>query len=314
MAIGILLAISIWLMIIIGFFCLVAVGLVFVHSFFNMGNEDGVIKASEVNKDGPIKTALLWVYTLWAVGTFILGLFGALIVEFLTIPWKGGEGDKILNRYINLWGRVWAFINGIRCKVIEEEPLDSKGRYMFTPNHTSYGDIIILAAALRHPFTALAMHEVLSIALLSRLFKRICVMVDRSDKDSRRKSVADMRMKTNKGVSAVIFPEGTFNDATKELTTHFHTGAFRIAIALQLAVVPIAIISARDLMTDNKLPLRPCSITAVFAKPIETRGMDMDDVPALRDRTQLVINKIVLEKDPIYENFLEDRQETLPAT
>ena len=74
--------------------------------------------------------------------------------------------------------------------------------------------------------------ELLNIPVFGWILRSVAVLVDRSNPESRRKSVERLNKIFKRGISVIIFPEGTTNKTDKPLTP-FYDGAFRIAIENQ---------------------------------------------------------------------------------
>ena len=83
-----------------------------------------------------------------------------------------------------------------------------------------------------------------------------------------------------RGVSVWIFPEGTRNRGAAHMLP-FKKGAFHLAIAAQVPIVPIVqqhVLSYFDLW---RLRFRTGPVTVRVLDPIPTIGMRMADVPKL---------------------------------
>jgi 1-acyl-sn-glycerol-3-phosphate acyltransferase len=66
---------------------------------------------------------------------------------------------------------------------------------------------------------------------------------------------------------------------------------FRIAIELGVPVVPVAVTGLYEVLHKGSLVIRPGHEITVFVdEPIETRGLGLDDVAALRDRVRAAIS------------------------
>ena len=243
----------------------------------------------------------IWLYTAWAL--FVFGIFLAFALpwaRFTALWWGERRGLPYLLRYCQFWAKTWAWLIGLRFVVRNRELLDPKQQYVFVPNHTANGDTFVMIAALNHVFTALGKKEVGGMPLMGYLFRRVCVLVDRKDTADRRRSVEELKKRAGYGVSVLLFPEGTFPSQPDVLLLPFHSGAFRVAIELQLPIVPIVLTNARQMFSNNKLPLRPCTITCIYTPPIDTAGMGEADIPLLKEQVYQRIAAMVLEHEPLF--------------
>ncbi len=246
---------------------------------------------------------LRYLYSMWAAFLFAaVVLFICVPVAFITSLWSY-KGLKYLMKATQISSKIWAFGTGVKYDVVGKEKLDRSQNYIFTPNHTSYGDVVILAAALNHAFNVLGKIEVKNMPLMGYLFRRTTVFVDRSNEESRRKSVMNLKERAENAISLLIFPEGTFSRPENEVMLPFYSGAFRIAIDLKMPIVPVAIVGARNLFTNDALPLRPCRITCVYADPIETKYLTKEDTNELKNRVYSTIENLLINLDPVYQKY-----------
>jgi len=251
-----------------------------------------------------------YLYSIWGALLFALAVLIAVPITFIGLH-TGDKGLRFRHAYYRYVMKLWGILMFVKYNIIGEECLEKDKQYVFASNHTSYGDIPIVAGTLSHKFVALAKKEASKLPVIGYLFKAICVLVDRKDKDSRKNSVIELKKRAKQGLSLLVFPEGTFSKVENGPLLPFHTGAFRLAIELQQPIVPIALIGTRSLFTDNKFPLRPCTITFMYCPPIETKGLVLDDAHDLKDKVYAQIEKMLLENDPIYHDFLVAREQQL---
>ncbi|MGB1207275.1 MAG: lysophospholipid acyltransferase family protein [Chitinophagales bacterium] len=253
-------------------------------------------------------TFFRYLYSIWGALLFAIAVIIAVPITFVGLH-TGDIGTRFRHAYYRYAMKLWGILTFVKYNIVGEEHLEADKNYVFASNHTSYGDVPIVAATLSHKFVALAKKEAGDIPVMGYLFKALCVLVDRKDKESRKNSVIELKKRAAKGLSLLVFPEGTFSDAKREVILPFHTGAFRLAIELQQPVVPIALVGTRSLFTNDKLPLRPCTITMIYGEPISIEGLTLDDAHTLRDQVFEQIENTLLENDPIYHDFLMARQQ-----
>ena len=246
---------------------------------------------------------LRYLYTFWAGFWFALLAIIGHPIYFLLSLFLGEKAIRYQLGYNWLWVTIWGFLVGIRYKTINGDVIDPKRAYILAPNHTGLADTIIACKAVNTYFSPLAKIELKKNPLMGYLFAKTCVFVDRSDKDSRRKSVVQVIEKAKKNVSVLIFPEGTRNKSTEKPLLSFHSGAFRIAIETQLPIAPCVFIGTRQMMPNDKMPMRPTTITAIFAEPIETKGMTQKDAGALKQRVYEIMEKLLIDNDPTFAHL-----------
>ena len=123
-------------------------------------------------------------------------------------------------------GRYLVSIDFYLDKKIYEAPHDKKKPYIFVSNHISYLDAAILVKAFRQPVRPLGKVEMSKVPVFGFIYKNAIVTVDRSNPENRAKSVRIFKSIISKGISVLVFPEGTFN-MTNQPLKEFYDGAFR---------------------------------------------------------------------------------------
>ena len=96
---------------------------------------------------------------------------------------------------------------------------------------------------------------------------KVAIWVDRTDAESRRKSINQLVIFLNQGISAVVAPEGTRN-ASEAVLLPFKSGAFRLSAETGIPILPIAVIGANKVMKKGSFLLRPGKVNIYFSKPI----------------------------------------------
>ncbi|MGB1240955.1 MAG: lysophospholipid acyltransferase family protein [Chitinophagales bacterium] len=242
-------------------------------------------------------TLLRYLHSLYSI--IIFGIFALIAIPFYFIGF-GVFGQKIASSimaYNRLWVRTWGFLSGVRYRSVNEEYVDAKKAYVYVANHRAIADIFVVAAVIPGNFNPLMKAEAGRYPIMGYLFHQFCVMVDRKSMESRQKSLLALRERVKRGNSILIFPEGTRNRSKDIPLTPFHSGAFRVAIDLQIPVVPITFLGTRDVFPGNKLPIHPATITCVFGKPIETKGLESRDLKGLKAESFKVIEETLLNQE-----------------
>jgi 1-acyl-sn-glycerol-3-phosphate acyltransferase len=235
-------------------------------------------------------------YTAYALAWFLFMMVVAAPFVFLAACLGRIRGGNLINRILRVWSSAWFGVVGIRHRNIYRYRPDESRRYIFVLNHISYIDVAIAVDAIRQPFRALGKMEVKSIPLLGWIYRIFVIMVDRKDPADRARSLADMRRFLDRGISILIFPEGTFNETGGPLK-RFYDGAFRIAIETGTPIVPVVLLDPWERMHHRHLfSLTPGPSRAVFLEPFGVEGLTLDDVAALREQVYRAMERCFLEK------------------
>lgn len=246
---------------------------------------------------------LKYLYTVWSLFTFTFFMLLAVPVFTFSPLLFGKHSLKITLSYYKFWLKYWGLLTATDYKVQGREKLDIDQQYMFVVNHTSTADAFAINVAIQHLFTFLAKIEISRFPIMGYLIKQGgAVFVDRENQESRLKSMDEMRQNVQKGISVLVFPEGTRNVKKDRPVQDFYSGAFQIAIELQLPVAPMIIIGAENFFTDENLPVHPTTIRCIFADPISTKGLSLEELPKIKAQTHHIMTELLYKHDPQYRS------------
>ena len=238
---------------------------------------------------------LQWIYCIYALLLFItimLVLFPFILIASLFGRITGGN---MIYRLCMLWGDLWFFFIFIFHRNHYEQPLDKNKQYIFVGNHISYLDAPLIVKTLRRPIRALGKTEMAKVPVFGYVYKYAVVRVDRSNADNRAKSVRNMKSILKKGISIVVFPEGTFN-LTGNPLKDFYDGAFRVAIDAQMPIKPFLFPDVYDRMNYHSLfSLTPGKNRAIFLEEIPVEGLTQKDLPLLKQKVYDLMDKKLRE-------------------
>jgi 1-acyl-sn-glycerol-3-phosphate acyltransferase len=143
------------------------------------------------------------------------------------------------------------------------------------------------------------------------IYRRAIVTVDRSSPGNRTKSVQILKSILRKGISVLVFPEGTFN-LTHQPLKEFYDGAFRVAIESNTPVKPVLFLDGYTRMPYEQLfSLSPGISRSVFLEEISTKGLTVNDVAILRKKVYQLMERKLIEykaswiKEPIKHDIVE---------
>ncbi len=167
--------------------------------------------------------------------------------------------------------------------------------YVLVCNHNSHLDIIVNALATPVPFQFLGKKEVEKMPLFGYIYKNICILIDRASKMSRARGFVEMGSALSRGMSIMIYPEGTRNKTGKPLK-EFFDGAFRLAIQSGRPIMVQTIVGSGKLANPHRmLDMRPGVLTCYWDGPISTEGMHSEDVEGLKEKVQGIMKEHLLE-------------------
>jgi len=227
---------------------------------------------------------LLFLYSLYAMILFIVLML--MVFPFVIIASFLGRirGGNLIFRICSVWADLWFPLIFIRHKKIYEVPHDKSRQYIFVTNHISYLDAAMLPVAYRQPVRALGKIELSRVPIFGFIYRNAIVTVDRSSPANRARSMQIMQSVIARGISVLVFPEGTFN-LTGQPLKDFYDGAFRLAIETKTPVKPVLFLDSFSRMHYSGLfRMTPGRSRIVYLDEIPVDGLTADDVPALRNK------------------------------
>jgi 1-acyl-sn-glycerol-3-phosphate acyltransferase len=221
------------------------------------------------------------IHTAYGFGIFAILFMVFLPLFFIPIFFpRQFRITGILNRW---WAKLLFLFVFLPYRVQLRAPLN-KGPYIFCPNHFSFIDIPTMGLC---PVNTIFVgkSEMSDIPLFGFMYRRLHITVNRSSLKSRANTLRASAEAIDQGKSLVIFPEGGMTSAVPPNLGRFKDGAFRTAIEKQIPVVPVTIPFNWLILPDaSPIVLHRGTIEIIFHEPIETTGMTLDDVDALKER------------------------------
>ena len=234
-----------------------------------------------------------WIYCIYAFTTFVvimLVIFPLVIVASFFGRIRGGN---MIMRLCRVWADTWFFLIGIYFKKIYETRHDKTKPYIFVTNHISYLDAAIIPKAFRQPVRPLAKVEMGKLPVFGFIYRKATVTVDRSSADNRSKSVRILNSIIKKGISVLVFPEGTFN-MTHQALKDFYDGAFRVAIETHTPIKPVLFLDAYSRLHYKSIfSLTPGRCRILYLDEIPVEGLTLADAAKLKEKVFVIIeNKL----------------------
>lgn len=186
-------------------------------------------------------------------------------------------------------------ISGTRLEIEGQENVDPEKSYVVVSNHISTLDIMACFLAVRIPIRYLAKKELFRVPVLAQAMRAVGIIeVDRSAHSAIHAQVNQQaKALIEKKRSLIIYPEGT--RPRDGLMRPFKKGAFTMAVASQLPVLPMAIHGTYEAMPPGTPWVRGGHVRVIVDPAIPTEGLSRADTTELRDRVYELIAKRVTE-------------------
>lgn len=226
-----------------------------------------------------VNLGMRFVYVLRALALVVSTL---IVVPIVVVVCLFEQDGKQGYRFAQWWMAFNLWMSGVHVKVRGLENLDSKRQYVFMSNHRSAADIVAVGWALwAFQIRFVAKKELLRVPIFGwGLWALKNIVIDRSNHVQAMRSYAVAGQRIRRGISVVVFPEGT-RGVGEELLP-FKKGGFMLAMETGTPIVPVAVVGTTAIMAKHSLRIESGEVEVRIGTPIETAGV------AFKDRNQIV--------------------------
>ena len=227
----------------------------------------------------------IWFYIL--VTMPILILFPVLLISISKEKWY-----TFFFRLARFWARFILYGMGFSWVIDKEQSPDKGKSYMFIANHTSMIDVMLMLAVVKNPFVFVGKKELTKIPLFGFFYRKTCILVDRSNAESRKAVFLSAQKRLKQGLSVCIFPEGLVPEEHIELAD-FKDGAFKLAINHQIPIVPLTFGDNKERFSYTFFSGGPGLLRVKIHKFLKTKGLTLKDIKALKAHSrELILNQL----------------------
>ncbi len=201
-------------------------------------------------------------YNAWA--WTVVGLLRAALWAGV-MAWPGARGRWRMTRAT---ARAALALVGAAPRIVHAERLQGLHRpVVVVANHSSYLDVVLLAALLPWPARFVAMRELDQGYWTRRFYARLgALFVEREDFAASVRDAARITDALRDGSSLVVFPEGRL--ATVAELLPFRSGAFVAAVDAGAPVLPVTLVGAHDFMKGDRRLLRRGPLAIHVGEPV----------------------------------------------
>lgn len=205
----------------------------------------------------------------------VLSTLFTAVFTIICFPWKNGKAPRAVQVF---WSRSVIRLLLLPIKVTGRENVDPKQSYVFVANHQSFLDVFAVYGWLPNNFKWLMKKEIRRVPFVGTACAVAGhIFIDRSNPRAALQSMEKVKKELVDGISTVIFPEGT-RTKTGEIG-RFKQGAFKIAMDMELPVVPITLNGFYKAMPSGQPFANPYShLSLHIGKPIDiSQFTDIND-------------------------------------
>jgi 1-acyl-sn-glycerol-3-phosphate acyltransferase len=201
-----------------------------------------------------------------------------------------GPYSIIIYYIAKIWTNSILLAAGVKLHVEGLEKIDPRKSYIFIGNHQSHFDVLSVFSALPLTVRFMAKKELFKIPVFGwSLYASGTIRIDRSNRERAIKSMNNALDRIKRGVSVVVFPEGTRSEDGK--IREFKKGGFVLAIKGGIPIVPVSISGSRFILPKNTLRIKPGEIKIIINDPIQTDQFGYQE----REKLSLDVRRIIVE-------------------
>jgi 1-acyl-sn-glycerol-3-phosphate acyltransferase len=236
-----------------------------------------------------IKYPLTLLYRIWFYILVLVPIIVLFPFIFLTIISE--KTYPLFFKIARLWAKMILIGMGFHYKINGDTIFEEGKSYMLVANHTSMTDIMLMLVLVKnHPFVFVGKKELAQIPIFGFIYRRVCILVDRSSSKSRYQVFERAQNRIQQGLSICIFPEGGVPEEHIVLD-EFKDGAFRIAIEHQLPIIPMVFFDNKKRFSYTFFSGSPGKMRAKILPIIETKGKTLDD----KNEIKQLVRQSILE-------------------
>jgi 1-acyl-sn-glycerol-3-phosphate acyltransferase len=227
-----------------------------------------------------------------------VALFLILTTPLMLADWIIGKfnrkaADRLANAVV-MWGfrTVWFFC-GIKLDVRGKEKVPADKALLYVGNHRSIFDIVIGYPLCKCPTAVISKKSMMKVPLLNIWMILLqCQFLDRSSTKKGLEVILKAIELAKKGVSILIFPEGTRNkDYESDKLLPMHNGSFKIATKSGALIQPVTFVGTENIMSKHMPLIKPAKVTVEFLDPIDPAQLDKETLKNIGGYVGRIIEK-----------------------
>jgi putative phosphoserine phosphatase/1-acylglycerol-3-phosphate O-acyltransferase len=197
---------------------------------------------------------------------------GAAAMRALT-----GDKREAANFLTSTLTEIVLALGKVRLDIVGEENLWASRPAVFIWNHRNIFDAQIVGRLVQRDFGAVAKKELQSVPLFAAASRFMHIaFVDRADTKSAVASLEPATQLLREGISILVAPEGTRVEGAG--VGEFKKGAFRMAMAAGVPVVPIVIRNVEDIGSRASGTMRPGTVHVAVLPPVSVAEWSKRDL------------------------------------
>jgi 1-acyl-sn-glycerol-3-phosphate acyltransferase len=245
-----------------------------------------------------MKTLLSFLFWVFLAVTSVIGFVLAVVIFVVTTPF---DRDRRINHW---WACAWASLYAVahpgwRVTTLHRDRIAHGQAYVLAANHTSVADIVLCFTLFRQ-FKWVSKRTNFFLPLIGwNMWLCRYIPLVRGDMASARQMVTRAKEFLERGISIMMFPEGTRSRDGALLP--FKHGAFTMALESRVPVVPVAIHGGHALIPKHGKTFAP--VAELVVEVLDPVPPDFADAAsfaaAVRARIQDALDARAIAQAPV---------------
>ena len=220
-------------------------------------------------------------YTTWATVMFVLPFVATWPAQLVLV--RKPDRRRYIHAINHYWARFSTWAWRVPVEVVNEGPPLQAQACIYMANHASFVDILLLFRDIPGYVNIMGKDSLVKFPLWGNIFGQTYIPINRKSAVGRGRATAQARQSLREGRPLILFPEGTIGDKPGEELQPFMDGAFQLAIATGVPIIPVSLPFTHKFMPSvDGLRVRHHKLRAVYHAPIATTGLTNADIPALK--------------------------------
>ena len=200
-------------------------------------------------------------------------------------------GPKVARMVIGFsWSRMCSLITPMFVTVTGRENIEKRRSYVIISNHQSHYDIFVLHGWLLVDIIWVMKKELRKIPIFGYICEKTeQIYIDRSNREAAKASLEEAKKRIVDGTSVIFFAEGTRSKTGR--LGEFKKGAFRMALDLNIPILPVTIINTEKILPAKTFRLFPGRAKMIIHKPIEISNYSHDTIEDLTSDIKNIIQR-----------------------
>jgi 1-acyl-sn-glycerol-3-phosphate acyltransferase len=232
--------------------------------------------------------AYLWVF----YGIYFIAklLVKKVIFEVKKKNMTEAEIEEYASKQVSAFARSLVVATGSTVNIVGKENIPERS-CVFVGNHQGNFDILALKGYIDKPMGFIAKKELQKLPGVNYWMKQVHnVFIDREDPRDSVRAILEGVENLKKGISMVIYPEGTRSQGKEML--EFKKGAMKLAIKAGAPIVPVTINKSYKIFEAQKgKRTKPIKVDMIFSEPIDPKTLTKEELNNLSERVKGVIEE-----------------------